>query len=209
MMKELKRNQSLKKSKILISFSLLVPVYLKASRQNTWQTSFKSAKIDDLKDSLGKMDLSRYIEIVIHIGGHDIDGNIKPAVFRQKYQSLLDYLISQNLKVHVSGILPRGPKSVKPFNDILTTLCKNLNISFIANHDSFVLASGDCPFEFFHNDRVNLKFAGTRTLVRNIHNICPVLSKRDNVVTPHSQERQDQYRHRRRDHTYGRRYHRH
>ena len=71
--------------------------------------SFKSAKTDDLKDSLRKMDLSRYKEIVIHIGGHDIDGNIKPAVFRQKYQSLLDYLISQNLKVHVSGILPRGP----------------------------------------------------------------------------------------------------
>ena len=130
--------------------------------------SFKSAKIDDLKDSLSKMDLSRYQDIVIHIGGHDIDGNIKAAAaaFRQKYQALLDSLISQNLKVHVPGLLPRGPKNVKPFNDILVNLSQNLNNDFIANHNSFVFASGDCPFDFFHPDKINLKFAGIRTLVK-------------------------------------------
>lgn len=164
--------------------------------------SFKSAKIDDLKDSLSKMDLSRYKDIVIHIGGHDIDGNIKPAAFRQKYQALLDSLISQNLKVHISGLLPRGPKCVKPFNDILVNLSQNLNIDFIANYDSFVLASGDRPFDFFHPDRVNLKFAGTRTLVRNIHNSCPILPKQENTVPPLSHQRQGQYQYRRRDHVY-------
>ena len=45
--------------------------------------SFKSGKIDNLKDSLSKMDFSRYQDIVFHIGGHDIDGNNKPAAFRQ------------------------------------------------------------------------------------------------------------------------------
>ena len=164
--------------------------------------SFKSAKIDDLKDSLSKMDLSRYQDIVIHIGGHDIDGNIKPAAFRQKYQALLDSLISQNLKVHVSGLLPRGQKNVKPFNDILVNLSQNLNIDFIANHDSFVLASGDCPFDFFHPDRINLKFAGIRTLVRNIHSSCKVLPKRENNIPHLSHERQGQHQYRRRDQTY-------
>ena len=145
--------------------------------------SFRNAKIDDLKDSLDKMDLSCYKNIVIHIGGHDIDTNINTSTFREKYCSLLDYVAQKDLKVHVSGLLPRGQRNVKQFNDIIRNICENKDITFIDNHDSFVLASGAQPIEFFYPDEVNLKFPGTRALVWNINRHCTVLPRRNQTPT--------------------------
>ena len=80
---------------------------------------------------MSKMDLSRYQDIVIHIGEHDIDGNIKPAAFRQKCQALLDSLISKNIKVHVSGVLPRGQKLKIKLHKAIGFRSDPLNILYV------------------------------------------------------------------------------
>ena len=129
------------------------------------------------------MDLAHYKQIVIHVGGHDVDANISQNSFRNKYKQLLDDIIKQNSKVFVSGLLPRERKNMKPINDILKTLCKSVNIEFIGNHDSFILASGEFPLEFFHADKINLKFARIRALIQNIHRKCPILPKPNNAVS--------------------------
>ena len=64
---------------------------------------------------------------------------------------------------------------MKPFNNILKDLSSEVNATFIDNHDSFVMASGELPFEYFQADRVNLKFPGTRLLVRKINTSCTIL----------------------------------
>ena len=51
---------------------------------------------------------------------------------------------------------------MKPFNDILKDLCIKHKVTFINNHNSFIMASGELPFDFFHADQVNLKFSGIR-----------------------------------------------
>ena len=137
--------------------------------------SFKGAKIDDLKHELAKMDLSRYENIVLHVGGHDIDANISQTAFREKYSSLLNSLNFENCKLFVSGILPRRGINVKPFNTILSDLCRLMKTEYVDNHDSFVMASGEIPFDFFFPDKVNLKFSGTRKLVQNINKLCKIL----------------------------------
>ena len=58
--------------------------------ENVRVKHFKNAKIDDNKFELGKMDLSRYRNIVIHVGGHDIDAKCSLNIFKEKYQSLLN-----------------------------------------------------------------------------------------------------------------------
>ena len=40
------------------------------------------------------------------------------------------------------------------------------------------MASGQLPVDFYHADKVNLRFLGTRALVHNIHESCPVLPKK-------------------------------
>ena len=53
-----------------------------------------------------------------------------------------------------------------------------MEVEFIDRHDSFVLASGKLPLEFFFRDRINLRFPGTRALVHNINEQCIILPKR-------------------------------
>ena len=143
--------------------------------KNVRVKSFKGATIDDLKSQLASMDLTRYQNTILHIGGNDIDANISLNSFREKYHDLLTSVKSDNNKVTVSGLLPRRGINIKPFNDSLRDLCKSLDIVFINNHDSFVMASGELPFDFFKPDMVNLKFSGTRKLVQNINRSCDIL----------------------------------
>ena len=137
--------------------------------------SFRGATIDNLQSELAEMDLSRYQTIILHVGGHDIDANISQTLFRQKFQALLKSLDLVNCKVTVSGLLPRRRLSIRPFNDSLRDRCKSLNVEFINIHDSFVIASGELPFDFFQTDRINLKFSGTSKLVQHMNTACAIL----------------------------------
>lgn len=160
--------------------STLKSIETKYLAENVRVKHLKNAKIDSFKEALARMDLSRYKNLVIHIGEHDIDDKISQSVFREKYKSLLSNLTEQGCKLYVSGFLPRGKTNVKPFNDILKHLCQTHGIQFIENHDSFILASGDLPYDFFYADKINLKFAGTRALVHSINSQCMILPKRNN-----------------------------
>ena len=53
------------------------------------------------------MDLSRYENIVLHIGGHDIDDRINHSEFKHKYTYLLESLSDTNCKIFISGLLRR------------------------------------------------------------------------------------------------------
>ena len=57
---------------------------------------------------------------------------------------------------------------MKPFNSILKVLTSEFKAKFIDNHDSFVMAPGELPFEYFRAERVNLKLPGTRLLVQKM-----------------------------------------
>ena len=176
---KVEHKQRVKQDLTLITGSCIVRgIETRFLDENVRVKHFKNAKIDDLKFEQGKMDLSRYRNIVIHVGGHDIDAKCSLNIFREKYQSLLNQLTNQNCKVYVSGLLPRGRINVKPFNDILLNISNAQDLTFIDNHDSFILATGDLPFDFFYADKTNLKFAGTRALVRSINSYCSVLPKR-------------------------------
>ena len=74
--------------------------------ENVRIKSFRKAKIENLKDSLTQMDLSRYKNIILHIGGHDVDSGISQTSFREKYLNLLECMKQQNCKTYVSGLLP-------------------------------------------------------------------------------------------------------
>ena len=121
------------------------------------------------------MDLSRYDKIVLQIGGHDVEAKVRPADFKQKYQSLLKLVSNNKSEIFISGILPRNGTNMKPFNNILKDLSSEFKAKFIDNHDSFVMASGELPFEYFQADRINLKFPGTRLLVQKINSFCQIL----------------------------------
>ena len=157
--------------------------------ENARVKSFYQAKIETLEEKLSHMDLSRYENIVLHIRGHDIDARINHSEFKHKYTSLLESLSDKKCKVVISGLLPRKRINMKPYNIILKELSTQFDASFIDNHDSFILASGDLPFESFQDDKVNLKFPGTRQLIQNINKSCVILPLTRN---PHGERNMSQ-----------------
>ena len=83
----------------------------------------------------------------------------------------------------VSGLLPRGGTDMKSFNAILKEICRECKVTFVDNHDSFVLASGELPYDFYHADKVNLKFSGIRKLVHNINLVCQILPTQNKKIS--------------------------
>ena len=149
--------------------------------KNTRVKSFFRVKLETLEERLSNMDLSRYESIVLHVGGHDIDAGVNQHHFKQKYESLLRSLSAHNCKLVISGLLPRRRIDMRPFNTILKELSTTFGASYIDNHDSFILASGELPFEYYQSDKVNLKFPGTRLLIQNINKSCVILPKISNT----------------------------
>ena len=87
------------------------------------------------------MNVSRYKNIIIHVGGHDVDANIDQNSFREEYQYLLSSVANSGCKIYVSGLPPRDGTNMKPFNEILKDLSVQSNTIFIDDHNSFLMAS--------------------------------------------------------------------
>ena len=159
--------------------------------ENVRVKSYYKAKIETLQENLSEMDLSRYKNIILHIGGYDVDAKAKPDQFKAKYQSLLQSLSETESKIYISGLLPRGRIDIKPYNNILKRLSSQFQATFIDNHDSFIMASGELPFEYYQADRTNLKFPGTRLLVRNVNNKCTILPPSNSLNQTQNHRRQN------------------
>ena len=136
--------------------------------------SFKNATIQNLRETLPKMGRSRYLQLILHIGGQDVDANMGKADFQESYQAIIKFLVQKGCKVFESGLLPRRGTDMKPYNAVLKTICKTNKVGFIDNHDSFVLALGEIPNYFYHADMTNLRFPGIRKVVHNINIACAI-----------------------------------
>ena len=114
------------------------------------------------------MDLSRYVNVILHVGCQDVE--VSKILFQVTFQSLLKLLEQQGCKTFLS----RGETDMKSHNTILKGICQAHKVDFVDNHDSFVLASGELPYDFYHAEKVNLRFPGIRKLVQNINSACQI-----------------------------------
>ena len=65
--------------------------------------------------------------------------------FQDEYISLLESLASDDCRLIVSGLLPRGSADLESYNEQLKALCDENDIDFINHYDDFLLASGELP----------------------------------------------------------------
>lgn len=140
--------------------------------------TFKEIKIDQLGAKLKAMNFEPYEKIILQVGGYDVSSGVDISTFKTKLNALLLDLKAK-CKIAVSGLLPRDGFDMKPYNVEIKSLCQKYEMEFIDNHDSFLLASGEFPKNLFHADKINLRAAGTATLVKNIDANCKILRKHD------------------------------
>ena len=89
----------------IIGSCILKHIEARFLTDNVKVKGFIKAKIKTLEENLTKMDPSRYDNISLHIGGHDVDAKVGPAEFKFKYQSLLlNSLTDKICKLFVSGL---------------------------------------------------------------------------------------------------------
>ena len=83
-------------------------------------------------------------------------------------QSMLDELSTDDRRIIVSALLPRGSVDLEPYNTRIKTLCTEKDIDYIDHYNSFLLASGDIADSYFHRDRVHPNSSGIRKMLKNI-----------------------------------------
>ena len=75
---------------------------------------------------------------------------------------LLESLADKDLRIIVSGLLPRKNIGLKRYNEKLKSLCKVMDIEFTNNFDSFLFASVEIPAAYFIRDKIHLNVNETR-----------------------------------------------
>ena len=162
-------------STLLVGSSLFKGIKNSDLKLDTTVRSFPGAKIDTIGESISKYDITNCETVILHVGGNDADNGINLNTFSENYVSLLNTLDAENRRIIVSGLLPRESVDLKSYNQKLKDICKENDIEFIDNYDTFLLATGEMPESYFHADKLHLNASGTKRLLSNIHkvhNIC-------------------------------------
>ena len=109
------------------------------------------------------------------------------------YVSLLDNLLADDRRLIVSGLLPRESVDLEPYNDKLKGLCDENNLEYIDHFDGFLLATGEIPETYFHNDKTHLNISGTRKFLLNIDAVCKVKKLWKENSNPSDMQRTQNY----------------
>ena len=161
-------------STLLVGSSLLKGVRVSNLKPDTTVRSFSGARADTIGEKLADYNIDECKTIILHVSGNDADEGVDLDTFSKSYVSLLNSISAENRRIIVSGVLPRKSVDLKPYNDILKTICNQNDIEFIDNYDSFLLASGEMPSTFFDHDKLNLNNQGTRRLLSCINKVITV-----------------------------------
>ena len=132
--------------------------------------TFSGATTDSLRTKLGEYDIDKCKTIILHVGGNDADNGTDAESFCDSYVSLLDNLLADDRRLIVSGLLPRESVDLEPYK----SLCDENDLEYIDHIDVFLLATGEIPETYFHNDKTHLNMSGTRKFLLNIYAMCKV-----------------------------------
>ena len=103
-------------STLLVGSSILKGIKNNDLKPNTTVRSFSGARTDTIDESLSKYDITSCKTIILHVGGNDADKGVDLSTFSKNYVSLLTKLASENLRIIVSGLLPRESVDLKQPN---------------------------------------------------------------------------------------------
>ena len=185
-----KPKKCIRETTLLAGSSIFKGVKNSDLNNDTTVRSFPGATIQTLKSKLEQYDIEQCKTIFLHVGGNDGDNGADMDSFQDDYIDLLESLASDDRRLIVSGILPRGTKDLEPYNQQLKSLCDANNIDFIDNYDNFLLASGELPDTYYHRDKTHLNVAGTRKLLKAFDKFCKVTGPfKSSDIRPQRQQR--------------------
>ena len=132
-------------STLLVGSSILKGVRVQDLKPDTTVRSFSSARVDTIGEKISKYNIDECKTLILHFECNDADSGVDLDSFSKNYVCLLNDLSAEYRHIIVSGLTPRESVDLKPYNQILKSICDENNIEFIDNYNKFLLASGEMP----------------------------------------------------------------
>ena len=83
--------------------------------------------------------------------------------------------VTKKCKVFLCRVCRRKDIEVTPLNDLIKQVCEKSTASLTDCYSSFVYETGKTVEALYHRDRIHLLPAGTRTLIKVIDKIVPII----------------------------------
>ena len=170
--------KSINQSTLLVGSSIFKHLKVRELKKNTTVRSFPGATIKTLLTKVRQYNIDKCETISVHVSGNDADQGDDLATFTDNFSSMLDELSTDDRRIIVSGLIPRGSVDLELYNTCLKTLCAEKDIDYIDHYNSFLLASCDIADSYFHRDRVHPNSSGIRKMLKNINAVHGITNSR-------------------------------
>ena len=157
---------------LIIGDSSLKKIKVRGLTKKTRIQTVPGGTISDIANVLLKMDISRYKNIIVHVGTNDIHKSAD--TFINEYDNLLNiiYNKSGSLKIVVSGLCPKMDMDtyiIDELNDCLYELTNSYDLNFVDYNFSFYFSNGNVNHNFLLEDDLHLSSKGTSAFLKSIN----------------------------------------
>ena len=106
----------MKETTLLVGSSIRKGVETKDRNGDATVRSFPGTTSQTLKSKLQEYETDNCKTIILHVGGNDGDNGADMDSFQDEYILLLEILASEDRRLIVSGLLPRGTADLESYN---------------------------------------------------------------------------------------------
>lgn len=161
-----------RKKKLIIGDSITKGIRVKGLSGQTEIVTLRGAQITRVRDRIYAMDMTYFKNVVLYIGGNDVNGGKPVLMAIEELRQLTTYLQRQGCSVHLCTLAPRDDTDVVAFNDLLYQMTQEFDtteVSCIDVYNSFVYDNGRSIRHLYHRDGIHLNEKGSSQLIKRIH----------------------------------------
>lgn len=197
------KTQSVSKRSLIIGDSILKGVSKRGLNPNVDVLSHSGADIDTISKRCKELDLVQYDHVILYIGGNNVARGQSVTSLYKELKSLVSLLKNSGCCVSICTVVPRYDTDITAYNDVISQLCDELNISIIQVYSTFIFGDGSTVNQYFLRDLIHLSPQGTRTLLHTINKSVTIMTKQNHRYSSYGSQYKHSYRFNGTGHSYG------
>lgn len=168
-------NVPINKKTLFIGDSLLKGINIKGLKNSVDVKTLPGAKSNQLLDQLNSMEVSKYENVIIHVGGNDVADSSTCETLRANLTNITSLLHSYSCKTYMCSLVPRVDVDVSSANRIIADVCHSSSSTLIDSYKAFVFGDGSVVRNFFYRDGIHLNNTGTSALLQTVNKLVQLL----------------------------------
>lgn len=177
---DIETNKRKRNKTLIIGDSITKGISVRGLTEDVDVITLRGARINSVLDKVRDVDMSRYHDVVIYVGGNDVSNGKRNLSLKQDLRKMTNYVRESGCRVNLCTMSPRSDADVVQFNDIVKQLSKEYDeneVNYLDIHSSFIDGNGDAIRQFYFTDGIHLNKSGSNNLVRQIHKVVPIVKQ--------------------------------